>query len=112
MCHHMRTHWRHLANTIELVLPLAQPSPQAKRQIDRISRFRTAHGRKSLYFTMERPFPKKLPLPTGDLDSYLTHDSLGPSEPITQTESQSVQAFFAQMTAECPYTLQWDAPSK
>ena len=41
----MRTHWRHLVNTIALVLPLAYPSPQPKRQIDRFSRFCTAHGK-------------------------------------------------------------------
>ena len=34
-----RAHWRHLANTIELVLPSAHSSPQPKRQIDRFSRF-------------------------------------------------------------------------
>ena len=33
-----------MANTIELVLLSANPSPQPKRQIDRISRFCTAHG--------------------------------------------------------------------
>ena len=49
----------------------------------------------------------------GDLDPHLTHDSLGPYEPITQTASNGIwigSAVFAQMTAECPYTLQWDAP--
>jgi len=35
-CH--QVHWRHLANTIELMLPLAHPSPQPKRQLDRFSR--------------------------------------------------------------------------
>jgi len=56
------------------------------------------------------PFPPKLPLPVEDLDLHLTHDSLGPSEPTTQMASRSVLLFFfAQMTAECPYTLQWDA---
>jgi len=40
---HMWVHWRHLANTIELVLPSANPSPQPKRQIDRFSRFCRAH---------------------------------------------------------------------
>ena len=54
-------HWRHLANTIELVLPSAHRSPQAKQQIDRFSRFCTAHGRKSLCFTMGAPFPKIAP---------------------------------------------------
>ena len=47
MCPPMWAHWRHLANTIELVLPSAHSSPQPKRQIDRFSRFCTAHGRVS-----------------------------------------------------------------
>jgi len=41
----MRAHWRHLANTIEFVLPLANPSPQPKRLIDRFSHFCTTHGK-------------------------------------------------------------------
>jgi len=39
ICPPMWAHWRHLANTIELVLPSAHPSPQLKRQIARFSRF-------------------------------------------------------------------------
>jgi len=35
----MKAYWRHLANTIEFVLPSAQSSPQPKRQFDRFSRF-------------------------------------------------------------------------
>jgi len=35
----LTAHWRHLANTIQLVRPSAHPSLQAKRQIDRFSRF-------------------------------------------------------------------------
>jgi len=65
MCPHWRAHWRHLANTIELLLPSAHPSPQRKRQIDRFSRFCTAHGRKSLYFTMGGLFPQNCPFPWG-----------------------------------------------
>jgi len=34
-----RGHWRNLANTIELVLPSAHPSPQPKRQINQFSHF-------------------------------------------------------------------------
>jgi len=41
-------HWRHRANTTELVLAFAHPSPQPKWQIDRLSCFCTAHSRKSL----------------------------------------------------------------
>ena len=46
-----------------------------------------------LYFTMGRPFPSKLPLPWGDVDSHLIHGSLGPPESSTQMTSQSVQPF-------------------
>ena len=61
MCLPMVAHWRHLANTIELVLPSAHPSTQPKWQIDRFSCFCPAHGRKSLYFTMVDPFPQDCP---------------------------------------------------
>ena len=53
-----RTHWLHLANTTEVVqtgatcrirLNMCFLGPKPKRQIDRFSRFCTAHGRKSLY---------------------------------------------------------------
>jgi len=57
VCPPMWAHWRHLANTIERVLPSVHPSPQTKRQIDRFSCFCTAHGRKSLYVTLGDPFP-------------------------------------------------------
>jgi len=61
MCPPMRAHWCHLANTIELVLPSVHPSPQPEWQIDRFSRFCTAHGRESLYLIMGNPFPKIAP---------------------------------------------------
>jgi len=43
---------------------------------------------------------------------HLTQDSYGPSKPTTQTASRILigLAVFAHMTAEYPYTLQWDAP--
>jgi len=63
MCPAIWAHWRHLANTIERVLPSAHPNPQPKRQIDRFSHFCTAHGRKSLCFTMGDPFPQNCPFP-------------------------------------------------
>jgi len=40
---------------------LAHPSPHPKRQIDQFSHFCTAHGRKSLYFTIGDPFAKIAP---------------------------------------------------
>jgi len=54
-CPPMRAHWRHLANTIELVHPSAHWSPQPKGQMDRFSRFRTVYDTKCLYFTMGTP---------------------------------------------------------
>jgi len=135
MCCHTRAHWRHLANTIEPVLPSAHQSPQSKRQNDRFSHFvqltaecRRTHWshlantielfaflgppksiiqtanrsvqpflqssrQKVLILYSGRPFPPKLPLPMGDLDPHLIYDSLGPSEPTTQTASRSVQPF-------------------
>jgi len=39
------------------------------------------------------PFPKNCPYPWRDLEPHPPHDSLGPSEPITQTASRSVQPF-------------------
>ena len=62
---HGRAHWRHLANTIELVLRSAHPSPQLKWKINRFSYFCTPHSRKSPYYTMGAPFLKNCPFPWG-----------------------------------------------
>jgi len=86
----MRTRCSHFANTIGLVLPSAHRSPQPKRQIDRFGRFCTAHSRKSLYFTMGRLFPRKLPLPMGDLDPHLIHGSLDPPESVLNPNGISI----------------------
>jgi len=72
MCHPMRAHCRYLANTIEIVHPSAHLSPQPKRQMDRFSRFCTAYGRKSLYFTMGAPIHQNCPFPWRGLDASIT----------------------------------------
>jgi len=59
----MCAHWRHLAKMI-------------KRQFDWFSRFCTAHGRKSLYFTMGDPFPQNCSFSWGRSGPHLIHDSL------------------------------------
>ena len=61
-CPPMRAHWRHLANTIQLVCPAAHSSPQPKRQIDRFSCVCTDDSGVSLYFTMPVSY-SKLPVP-------------------------------------------------
>jgi len=55
-----------------------------------------------------RPFPPKLPLPMG-----IWHHPtrfLGPIRAYNPNGISIGSAIFAQMTAECPDTLQWDAP--
>jgi len=110
MCPPIRAHWRHMANTIELVRPLAHPNPQSKRQIDRFSRFCTAHGRKSLYSTMGVPFPKIAPS-YGRIWTASNTRFLGPIRAHNTNGISICSDVFAQMTAECPYTSQWDIPS-
>jgi len=85
---------QHLWTPIYNVIHWAHPSSQPKWHLDRFSRFCTDDRRVSLYFTMGCPFSlSKLPLPMGDLDSYLTHGSLGPPDSSTQTAPWSVQLF-------------------
>jgi len=99
--------WRHLPDTIKLVLPSAHQSSQPKWQIDQFSHFCRAHCRNSLYFTMGAPFPQKNVPFNGDLDpQQMIPRALSP-EPTTQTVSQFCMGsdVFAQMTAECPYTV-------
>ena len=93
MCPPMRAHWRHLANTIELVHPSAYLSPRPKLQTDRFSRFCTAHGTKSLYFTMGAPIHQNCPFPWRHLDPQLIHDSLGPCEPKTHSQVDRFSRF-------------------
>jgi len=94
----MMAHWRHLANMIELVLPSAYPSPQPKLQVDRLSRFYTAHGRKSPYFTMGAPFPQNCFFPQ-EIQTQSNLWFLGqiwtttPIRTTTQTASRLVQPF-------------------
>ena len=64
-------------------IPIAQP----KWHLDRFSHFCTAHGRASLYFIIGRLLTHGGPGP------HLIHDSLGVSEPTTQTASRLNQPF-------------------
>ena len=77
MCRSMRAHWRHLANTIELVLPSIRPCTPSttQTQIDQFSRFCIAHGRKSLHFTWDAPPRLKIAHSREDLEPGNTHGS-------------------------------------
>jgi len=69
---------------------------QVLKHLDRFSRFCTAHGRESQYFTTGPIFPVKIencPFPWGDLDPHLTRSSLDSLEFSAQTASRSVQPF-------------------
>jgi len=110
MCLHMWAHWRHLANTIELVLPSAHPSPQSKRQINRFGRSCTDHDRKSLYLQWALLSPKIAPsdgVPGPPSNTWFP----GPTRFLDPNGISVGSAIFALTTAECLYTLQWDAPS-
>ena len=75
------------------LLTWAHLSPNPKQHLEQFNCYCTAHGIVLLYFTTGRPPPLKLPLPTGGTGAHLTHDSLSPSKPKTQTVSWSGQPF-------------------
>jgi len=104
MCPRMWAHW--LANMIELVLPSAHPSPQPKRQIDRFSNFCTAHCKKSLYFTVGKPFPK-IATSHGRSEPPSNSWFLEPFWDDNPTSTMIDLAVYVQVTAACPYTLLW-----
>jgi len=56
-----------------LEIPWTLHSPQPKRHLKHFSHFCTTHGRASLYFTMGRPSPSKLPLPMRGSGPYLKY---------------------------------------
>ena len=104
-----QAHWRHLANMTEVVLRWAHPNPQPKLQIDQFSHFCTAYSRKVSIFYNRFPFCQSCPFQWGDLDPHLTQ-FLGPIQ-AHNPNGMSIGLAFAQITVQCPYTLQWDAPS-
>ena len=107
----MRAHWRHWANMIELVHPAAHSSPQAKRQMDRFSRFLHSLRQKVPILHNGLPYLLELPLPMGDLDLPCNTSCCGPMRAHNPNGTSIASAVFAQMTAECTYTLQWFACS-
>jgi len=55
------------------MVPSVHQTLHPKRHLNWFSRFCTAHGRQSLYFTMGAPSPRKLPIPVGTSGPHLIH---------------------------------------
>jgi len=81
------------------------PSLTPKWQIDRFNHFCTSHGRKSLYLTMGDPVPQNSPFSWGIWTSSNSW-FLGPVRVHNPNDITIGSAVFAQVTTECPYTLQ------
>jgi len=90
--------WAHL--TYDFMVHIRAHSPDGI--LIGVAVFLTAHRRMSLYFTMSRPFPSKLPLPMAYLDSHLIRGSLGPPTSSTRTASRSVEPFYRAHYCERP----------
>jgi len=116
-CPSIRVPWRHLANTIELVHSSAHLSPQPIRQIiiiiiiiiGSVQLFLHSLRQKVPILYNGRPSPPELPLPTGDLDLPCNTWCFWPMRIHNPNGTSIGSAVFAQMTAECLYTLQWFA---
>jgi len=102
-----QAHWRHLANTTELVLPWAHPSLQPKQQIDWFNRFCTAYNKMSLYFTMGTAFDQNCAFLWGGSGFPSNLWFLGPISAHIPKGISNGSAIFAQLTAECPCSLRW-----
>jgi len=76
MCPQGRAHWRHLANTIKLVLPSAHLSPQPKRQT--IGSAVSAQLKAESAYTLQwgTISPKIAPSRGGGRNPHLFHDFL------------------------------------
>jgi len=91
LCSHEGT-LTHLANTIELVHPSAQwsPEPNSKSIGSAVFAQLTVE---SIYTLQWAPLSYKIALPTGDRDPRLTRDSSDPFEFVTETAPRPVQPF-------------------
>jgi len=75
------------------MVPWSYLSSHCKWHLDWFSRFCTAHGRQSRYFTIccHFPPPQNSPNAWGNLDPHLIHCFLGTLKSTSQTASRSVQ---------------------
>jgi len=94
------------------MLPLIYPSPQSKWHLDRLSCFCTADGRVSGMAGHVLPL-KIAPSNGGGVNFGPASNTcfLGPTQVHNLNGISIGSAIFAQMTAQCPYTVQWATPS-
>jgi len=90
------------------MLPWVHPSPNPEWHLARFSRFCTDHGRVSLYLAA----PSLLKITPSHMQSGPSSNMIPWAHP-SPPPKQNLDRFsrLLQVTAECPYTLQWDAPS-
>ena len=100
MCPPMKAHWRHLANTIELVHPSTHSSPQPNGKWI-VGRFCTAYDNVPIIYN-GRPYLPELPFPWVICTSHVTHDALGPCQPTMQMAPRSVQPCFHRLPRSVP----------
>jgi len=91
------------------MLPWA-PKSNLKQHLDRFRRVCTVHGRESLYFTTGCPVPLKTAASHGGIWTSCNTWFLGPIRVHNPNGISIASAIFSQLTAECPYTLQWATP--
>jgi len=111
MCPLMRANWRHLANTIELMLPSAHPNPHQNGKSISSAVFAqlTAESPDTLQWA---PLSPKIVHSYGRIWTPSNLLFIGPIRTHNPNGISIGSGVFAQMTVECPYTLQRDAPSK
>jgi len=107
MCPCQRAHWRHLANTIELVLPPESTTQTANRSVQPF--LHSSRHKVSILYN-GRLFPPKIAPSRGGIWPPSNSRFLAPDRAYSPNGILIVSAVFARVTAECPYTLLWDAP--
>jgi len=108
MCPSVRAHWRHQANTIELVASFGSPESTTQAANQWFRPFLNSSQQEIPIFYNGRP--TRMAPSHGGSGPHLIYDSLGLSKPTPKWHLDWF-SLFTQMTVECPYTLQWEVPS-
>jgi len=101
--------WRHLANMTELV-SFGSPESTTQTANPSVQPLLCSWQQKVPILNNGIPFPPKLPILMGGSGPPSNSWFLGPVQAHNPNGITIGSAVFAQVTAECPYSLQWDAP--